>query len=1734
MPKTNRRLTLITDLVALLILLAAATLRFSGLGWGDTMHLHPDERFMNQVVAALQPAESLQQYFDTHNSPLNPNNRGFGFFVYGNLPVTLVRYVAEAVNLATYDQAQLVGRPLSALADLCVVALVFLIAARLFDRRVALLAMTFSALAVMQIQQSHFWTVDNFVNCFSLLALYFAVRIATGKGDFSRGDFVWFGLAFGMALASKASLFPLALTLPIAAGLRVWALPAAQREEAAWRAFRLLMLGGALSFLAFRVFQPYAFQGLGVAGWLANIGTAVGAAEGALDKVRAGLIALLGLNPHWVETMQTLSAQISGDADWPPSMQWARRPLWFGLRNIVGWGLGPPLALVCLGGLLWASWRIARGDWHKPPALLWAWGLFYFIWQSSAFNPTMRYFLPFYPVLVIFGAWGLVQLWDAGKGQRAWLRPAALALGAVALLGAGAWAWAFSQIYQQDISRMQSARWVYQNLPGPLTLNYQHEGEQLNQPLPASYGFAYGADTPLFSSFTARHEGLLTQITFKYVLAPVFVEIRGGPEGEAQLLRLSQVVDLLSLAPGESTRVEFELPIEVMADPGASYQVRLLLPAGQGLVNVQSVELRNTQVIEVPPQQLLGAPEVLELGGELAATQPGPYSVAPDRLSVQLGPAGPLELAPLEASLQISSQENGDVLLEQPVSLQLGTSRSELGSEQVIVLQRPLEAQLGQPFYLQLTLHSGSAQFWGTAVANETSWDDGQPPRLDGYDGFGGIYQGDLNFEMYWNEDEAKRQRFLNTLDDAEYLFITSSRQWGSLPRLPERFPLVVAYYRALLGCPEERSIEACYVEAQVDTAGNAFGFELIHIFENAPQLGPWKINDQAAEEAFTVYDHPKVFIFKKTSDYDPQQWTQYLSQVDLSQVVHVTPKQAGRGGPLPNLQMQGDRLAQQQAGGTWAELFDTQSLLNRSPWVSALAWYLALAALGIAVYPILRWTLPGLADGGYPLARLAGLLLLSYFAWLPASLGLAHSRGLLAAVALALALLGGAAAWAQRAALCAEWAAHKRRFLQVELLFLAFFLLLLFARFMNPDIWHPAFGGEKPMDFAYFNAVLKSSSFPPYDPWFAGGYINYYYWGFVLVGSLVKLLGIVPAVAYNLVLPSLFAMLALGAYSLAWNLWTAWSAGRRTRVSPELAGLAAAAATVLLGNLASFGTFFTAYARLGSEGAFSAESGLFTQIGWMLRGLMMGLGGQSPPIGLGDWYWTPTRIIRALNGESGPISEFPLFTFTYADLHAHMIALPVTLLGLAWAASAVLSKAWNGLRNPWQAAASLVLGALVLGSLRPINTWDLPTYLLIGVLALGYALWRYGRPGKLAGKLPPWLLAGGGAAALVALSVLAYQPFMAWYRQGYASVELWSGSHTPSAAYFNHWGIFLFLIVAWLVWETRQWLASTPVSALRKLEPYLGLVIAAAALLLFALAVLTIMEVHIAWLALPLLAWAGLLFFRPGLAEVKRLVVFLVGTGLFLTLLVEVIRLQGDVSRMNTVFKFYLQAWVLLGGSAALALAWTLEDIAEWAAGWRTFWQTAAAILLACGALFLLQGATAKMADRMTQDAPRGLDGMAYMQHAFYFDRDQRLDLSQDHAAIRWLQENVAGSPVIIEAHTSEYRWGGRISVYTGLPAVLGWNWHQRQQREFVPGNDIWGRVAEIENFYTTTDPAQARAILDKYGVSYIILGQLERAFYPGEGLAKFAEAEGRLWRAVFRLNDTVIYEVIRESAAP
>ena len=250
---------------------------------------------------------------------------------------------------------------------------------------------------------------------------------------------------------------------------------------------------------------------------------------------------------------------------------------------------------------------------------------------------------------------------------------------------------------------------------------------------------------------------------------------------------------------------------------------------------------------------------------------------------------------------------------------------------------------------------------------------------------------------------------------------------------------------------------------------------------------------------------------------------------------MHLTPHKAASY--QGDLTLPADRLASQQAGGTWIELFDPQSLVNKYPWAGAVIWYLLITLLGWLAYPVVRIATKGLSDHGYGISKIVGLALLAYFSWLGGSIGIAYSRINILLVLLGLLVISAVLYYFQQKEIRDDFRDLKKLFLGIEAVSLVLFLLFLGIRLGNPDLWHPYKGGEKPMDFSYFNAVLKSTSFPPYDPWFAGGYINYYYYGFVIVGTPVKLLGITPSVAYNLILPTMFSFVGTAAFTIGYSL---------------------------------------------------------------------------------------------------------------------------------------------------------------------------------------------------------------------------------------------------------------------------------------------------------------------------------------------------------------------------------------------------------------------------------------------------------------------------------------------------------------------------------------------------------------------------------------------------------------------
>ncbi len=1681
--RRSGRRALFVDLALLAILAAGAWLRLRGAAWDENQHMHPDERFLTMVETSIRPPESLAQYFNTDESPLNPHNVGHTFFVYGTLPIFLVRFLAEWTNNAGYDQVAIVGRLASGAFDVASIYLVFCIGAALYRRRVGLLAAALYALSVLPIQHAHFFVVESFTTTFLLGCLLFAVRVQQ-RGSW--GDYLLFGLSLGLAVASKISAVPVAVLVVLAGAVRAWEAPSESRGRAFGEAFVRMAAAAGISLLVFRIAQPYAFSGPSFFGILPN--------------------------PRWFANLSELSHQAGGDVDFPPALQWAdRAPILFALQNLVVWGMGLPLGITAWVGWGWAALRMMRGELrrHLLP-VVWTGG--YFLWQSTRFTPAMRYQLPVYPTLALLAAWALWQGWElahrAPERLRRWAKAAAAAAGTVVLLSTAAWAFAFASIYTRPMTRVAASRWIYSHVPGVVNLVVATaEGEQL-APVPMPLQFTLRADTPHLASFTSPVEGEARAIVLPFV-------IDLAAEAQTRLLSIglmespdpASVVASADFAGGLPHGSEGS--VEIPLDPawalvqGRTYYLQLTLhDAGRlairGGLSIVVNDAGGTQsvVVPLPESDLnlsLGDAHTIEFRSPSDGTTGG----------LLLPHVSGWETVASESTLLATLYEVQDT---GPRDLASATAveRAVPGTEGAISLafDQPVLLVSGATYGLRLQLLAGPGlAMRGSVIVSESSWDDGLPLGVDGR-GMGGVYTGVVE-ELYWPDDQDddrdgisdKRERIVDTLTQGDYLIITSNRQYGTIPRVPARYPLTTAYYRALLGCDERESVLACGATAQPGQTVGRLGYELVAVFENEPRLGQLHINDQYAEEAFTVYDHPRVLIFARSPGFSRDRVDSILAAIDTTQVIHLLP---GEVSSRPaDLMLPDARLAEQRAGGTWSALFDLDSLLNRSQPLAVVAWWLTIGLIGLAAVPLTRLAFPGLVDGGYPLARLVGLLVVAWGSWLLGSLRIPFGRGTILGTALLMAVFSAWLVWRDRQGWARFVRERKREILWTEVLALAFFALDLAIRLGNPDLWHPSKGGEKPMDLSYLTAVLRSTSFPPYDPWFSGGYINYYYYGFVLIAVPIRLLGIQPTIAYNLAIPTVFAVLALAAYSLGYNLL---AGRRRDPAQPaELArrarwaGLATATAIVVLGNLGTVRMLYEGFKRMGAPPG-DQPATFVLGVAQAARGAVRYATFQATlPYALDSWYWDPSRAIPPGDGEVGAITEFPFFTFLYADLHAHMLSRPIAILSLTWCLSWLASADERRRLRRGEVLATFLVGALALGALRPTNLSDYPTYWGLAALAVLAAAWLRHR--RLSGPAIQEALLG--LVGLLGLAYLCYLPYHLWYGQAYGAIRLWDGAHTPISAYLVVHGVFLFAIVAWMFWETREWMASTPLSDLARLRPVFGGMAAAAAAWVLVVLFLVLKGITIAWLALPIAVWAGILALRPGQAVEKRFVLVLTAAATALTLLVEVVVTVGDISRMNTVFKFYLQVWEMLSIAAAAAAVWTSEVLPIWRVSWRRLWIVAMTALVTGAALYPLVASVAKIRDRWSSAAPHSLDGIAFMPYVTYFDVGGPITLSEDLAAIRWLQSEVQGSPVIVEANVPEYRWGSRMTIYTGLPGVLGWNWHQRQQRALVGDPVVFARSEAINSFFLTPSVDEARAFLERYQVRYIVVGQLERMYY-------------------------------------
>ncbi|MDD4026639.1 MAG: glycosyltransferase family 39 protein [Candidatus Shapirobacteria bacterium] len=403
-------------------------IRLFNINWDQGQHLHPDERFLTMVESTIKLPNSLSQYLNTGDSPLNPYNyKEFQFFVYGTFPIFLIKYISNFINMGEYHQVYLVGRFFSAFFDSLNIIGIYLFMKFLIKEKknkfIVLLPSFLYAFCVLPIQLSHFFAVDTFLTPILLFTFIFLVYwISKRKIIF----LLIAAVLFGLGLSTKISAY---LFSPVILLFFIYHFFTTKNKI---QTLYLSIIFSLISLTIFRFFQPYAFVGL------------------------------FKINPIFVENMVYLKSMLTNkNVFYPPEIQWlSKTPLIYPLYNILVWGLGLPLSLI-----LFLKIKKTTNPFVVFCIIFWI--LFLFIQQGLQFTHTMRYFLPIYPF--IFVLVGLIFQNHFSKKILFIL----LSLHVIYCLF-------FISIYTRPHSRIQASNWIYKNIPSESKI----ANEYWDDPLP--------------------------------------------------------------------------------------------------------------------------------------------------------------------------------------------------------------------------------------------------------------------------------------------------------------------------------------------------------------------------------------------------------------------------------------------------------------------------------------------------------------------------------------------------------------------------------------------------------------------------------------------------------------------------------------------------------------------------------------------------------------------------------------------------------------------------------------------------------------------------------------------------------------------------------------------------------------------------------------------------------------------------------------------------------------------------------------------------------------------------------------------------------------------------------------------------------------------------------------------------------------------------------------------------
>jgi YYY domain-containing protein len=830
---------------------------------------------------------------------------------------------------------------------------------------------------------------------------------------------------------------------------------------------------------------------------------------------------------------------------------------------------------------------------------------------------------------------------------------------------------------------------------------------------------------------------------------------------------------------------------------------------------------------------------------------------------------------------------------------------------------------------------------------------------------------------------------------------------------------------------------------------------------------------------------------------------------------------------------------------------------------------------LGVMCLPLTFSVFRNLPDRGWAFSKALGMVLLAFCVWLPLMCVpvLPFSQLFIGGITLLL-FAGSSFGFVHLRHSIAKMVRQNTVYiLAVESLFLGMVFLLGWVRSFGPDIR----SFEMFMDEGFIAAIMRSPHLPPNDMWFAGYSINYYYYAHYTIAMLAKLLGQSPSIAFNTGICIIFGLCAVNLFGITCNIVT-WARYLRLRVQRYSSVLPERADSVLQPLLPAI-----PYGLLSMLMALIFGNLASTQQWWAAH--------DSSSPNLFNLWFNPSRVIPAT------INEFPAFSFLLSCFHAHVLSLAFTIMAIGLAFNLLLEAEGKGIfvfGRGWSMPVNLSCTALVLGSLFLMNGWDYPTYMGLTLVCIMGQQWLAYHEQFSFSLVLDILLAG---MSLITCSLIFYLPFYSTFispAQGIGLVSAQSRSMLTDELFVFGLFAFLFLslllvslmkrplfgrlqedasvssskasIVSLLAGEVQAAIASPG----RKLLTIPLIFVARIALLaylvlwIFSLLILIFVPNSATFIVGGNLAILGVVLMCYHCRDRSHGFVLLLGAAAFaLVAGCEIFFLKDafaltDVNRMNTVFKFYFQAWILFSVACSAGLFFILDGFrsvskkspfrfqivrtVKWG------WGLILLILILASVVYPLTAPYERYASDSGTFSPtymgstsslgwlgslenlqrtNSLDGLAYLKDC------QRLSCpypnsAGDYAAIHWLNTNVQGDPVIVEAMSDDYSLYGRISAFTGLPTLMGWAGHEYQWRltwlkNTANNAEYQRRGPDIDQIYTSPDPHVVLSVMARYKAQYLYVGPLEFTKYVDVNLYRY----NTFMQVVYKAKGVTIYKV-------